>query len=77
MKGKDSGYRRRISSARATVRVLSSVTVTCLGKAEMLRGGGGGYFASGLFSQILYNLVTFYMVNFYLFLLFNSEFIYK
>lgn len=22
--------------------------------------GGGGYFASGLFSQILYNLVTFY-----------------
>ena len=24
------------------------------------RRGGGGYFASGLFSQILYNLVTFY-----------------
>lgn len=23
-------------------------------------GGGGVYFASGLFSQILYNLVTFY-----------------
>lgn len=23
-------------------------------------GGGGGDFASGLFSQILYNLVTFY-----------------
>ena len=30
------------------------------GAGDGRRGGGGGYFASGLFSQILYNLVTFY-----------------
>ena len=30
------------------------------GAGDGRRGGGGGDFASGLFSQILYNLVTFY-----------------
>ena len=30
------------------------------GRGTVGGGGGAGYFASGLFSQILYNLVTFY-----------------
>lgn len=42
------------------------------GAGDGRRGGGGGYFASGLFSQILYNLVTFYGELLFV-LFFNSE----